>query len=42
MATDFDLIETKEMPFVIKETEREHQWTVSHATVWRRKDNEKI
>jgi len=34
---NFDLVEAKDMPFVIKETDRKHQWTVAHATVWRRK-----
>uniref|UniRef100_A0A2C9K1Q9 Methyltransferase type 11 domain-containing protein n=1 Tax=Biomphalaria glabrata TaxID=6526 RepID=A0A2C9K1Q9_BIOGL len=33
----FDLIEDLNMPFFIRETARKNQWTVSHATVWRRK-----
>ena len=32
----FDLVEQLELPFVIRETEREHQWTVAHGTVWKR------
>ena len=33
----FELLEEKDFPFVIRETIRKHQWTVAHATVWRRK-----
>ncbi|KAH9509096.1 hypothetical protein Btru_049012 [Bulinus truncatus] len=33
----FDLVEEVNMPFFIRETSRKNQWTVSHATVWRRK-----
>jgi len=33
----FDLVETVDMPFLIRETVRKYQWTVAHATVWRRK-----
>ena len=33
----FDLIESVDMPFLIRETVRKHQWVVSHATVWRRR-----
>lgn len=41
MGPNFDLVEAKDIPFVIRETERKHQWTVAHATVWRRKGKEK-
>lgn len=34
---DFDLLAEEDMPFVIRETVRKHQWTVAHATIWRRK-----
>lgn len=37
MATDFELVEAVDMPLLIRETVRLHQWTVAHATVWRRK-----
>ncbi|RUS87325.1 hypothetical protein EGW08_004937 [Elysia chlorotica] len=37
LATYFDLIEQVDMPFFIRETARKNQWTVAHATVWRRK-----
>jgi putative 4-mercaptohistidine N1-methyltranferase len=37
LEADFDLVHSEDFPFVIKETAREHQWTVSDATVWRRK-----
>lgn len=33
----FDLVEEKDMPFLIKETARKYQWTVAQASVWRRK-----
>jgi len=33
----FDLVEDVNMPFFIRETCRKNQWTVAHATVWRRK-----
>ena len=32
----FDLVEERNEPFVIRETIREHQWTVAHVTVWKR------
>lgn len=35
----FDLIQDINMPFFIRETARKNQWTVAHATVWRRKSN---
>ncbi|XP_039254618.1 uncharacterized protein LOC120331587 [Styela clava] len=34
---DFELVVAEDMPFLIRETARKHQWTVSHATVWRRR-----
>ncbi|CAH1792014.1 unnamed protein product [Owenia fusiformis] len=37
LGKDFDLIGEKDMPFFIRETARKNQWTVAHATVWRRK-----
>ncbi|KAK3766566.1 hypothetical protein RRG08_042347 [Elysia crispata] len=33
----FELVEQVDMPFFIRETARENQWTVAHAIVWRRK-----
>ena len=33
----FDLVEQLDLPFVIRETVRKHQWTVAHGTVWKRK-----
>ena len=35
----FELISQEDMPFLIRETARKHQWTVAHATVWVRRDN---
>ncbi|KAK7504120.1 hypothetical protein BaRGS_00004424 [Batillaria attramentaria] len=37
LAACFILLEDRNMPFLIKETARKHQWTVAHATVWQRK-----
>jgi hypothetical protein len=37
LAKAFDLLEDKNMPFVIRETARKNQWTVAHCTIWRRK-----
>ena len=31
----FELSETREMPFLLKETRRNHQWTVALCSVWR-------
>lgn len=33
----FELLMEEELPFVLRETDRKYQWTVSHATIWRRK-----
>ena len=35
----FQLISQEDMPFLIRETARKHQWTVAHATVWVRLHN---
>ena len=32
---DFDLLTAEDHAFVIRETIREHQWTVTHVTVWK-------
>lgn len=37
LSPDFILLEEENMPFLIRETFRKHQWTVAHATVWMRK-----
>lgn len=37
LSQDFDFVEEVNMPFFIRETSRKNQWTVAHATVWRRK-----
>lgn len=34
---NFELVKEQDMPFLIRETVRRHQWTVSHATIWIRK-----
>lgn len=33
----FELTKTSEMPFLIRETRRKHQWTVAQASVWLRR-----
>lgn len=37
LAPLFDLLEDRNLPFLIRETARKHQWTVAHATVWQKK-----
>ncbi len=34
---DFDLVRTRDLPFLIREHVRKYQWGVSHASVWLRK-----
>ena len=34
---DFDLVRTRDLPFLIREHARKYQWGVSHGSVWRRK-----
>lgn len=33
----FDLTETKDLPFLIREHARKYQWSVAQASIWRRK-----
>lgn len=37
LGTNFELIEDKPMPFFIRETARKNQWTVAHATIWKKR-----
>ena len=37
MEQDFDLVYSEDFPMIIKETARKHQWTATHATVWRKR-----
>ena len=37
LSPHFILLEEDNMPFMIRETIRKHQWVVAHATVWMRK-----
>lgn len=37
LGPNFELIEDKPMPFFIRETARKNQWTVAHATIWKRR-----
>jgi hypothetical protein len=34
---DFELVDEKPMPFLIRETERKYQLTVAHSGRWRRR-----
>jgi putative 4-mercaptohistidine N1-methyltranferase len=34
---DFELLRTRDLPFLIRETARKYQWNVSQASVWLRK-----
>ena len=36
LGNDFELIDTKDIPFVIQETARKHQYTIAHMTVWQK------
>lgn len=37
LAPDFSLLDVTEEPFLIRETERKFQWTISQTSLWRRK-----
>ena len=37
LGKDFTLIDTKNIPFVIQETARKHQYTIAHMTIWQKK-----
>jgi putative 4-mercaptohistidine N1-methyltranferase len=37
LGNDFELIDTKDVPFVIQETARKHQYTIAHMTIWQKK-----
>ena len=37
LSRNFDFVADENLPFLIRETERKHQLTVAHGTVWRRK-----
>jgi len=34
---DFELVDTLDVPFVIKETKRKHQYTISQMSIWKKK-----
>ncbi|GAB1597719.1 probable S-adenosylmethionine-dependent methyltransferase CRG1 [Argonauta hians] len=36
LSPHFKLIKETEMPMLIRETQRKHQWTICHVTVWQR------
>jgi putative 4-mercaptohistidine N1-methyltranferase len=37
LAADFDLLATRDLPFLIREHSRKFQWSVAQATTWRRR-----
>lgn len=37
LENDFELIDTKDIPFVIQETARKHQHTIAQMTIWQRR-----
>jgi len=37
LSPDFDLVRTKDLPFLIREHARKFQWSVAQAGIWRRK-----
>lgn len=37
LSPTFELVHQQDMPFFIRETARKNQWTVTHATVWKRR-----
>jgi len=37
LGKDFELIDTKDVPFVIQETARKHQYTIAHMTIWQKR-----
>ena len=39
LSDTFELIATKDLPFLIREHARKFQWSVAEATIWRRKDH---
>lgn len=38
LSPNFELLETRNMPFLIREHERKNQYTIAQATLWRRLD----
>lgn len=37
LGPQFDLIQTRDLPFLIRETARKFQWTVAQGSLWRRR-----
>ncbi len=37
LGQDFKLIDTKDVPFVIQETARKHQYTIAQMTIWQKR-----
>lgn len=39
LEANFDLAATEDIPFVIRETPRKHQYTISHLSVWKKRQS---
>lgn len=37
LGKDFELIDTRDVPFVIQETARKHQYTIAHMSIWQKR-----
>jgi putative 4-mercaptohistidine N1-methyltranferase len=37
LETDFELLRTRDLPFLIREHARKYQWSVAQASIWRRR-----
>ncbi len=37
LSAEFELIKTRDLPFLIREHARKYQWSVAEATIWRRR-----
>lgn len=37
LGKEFTLVDTQDIPFVIQETVRKHQYTIAHMTIWQKK-----
>ncbi|KAF0094737.1 MAG: type 11 methyltransferase [Puniceicoccaceae bacterium 5H] len=40
LAPHFELVETKDLPFIIREHRRKYQWSVAQASIWRRREQD--
>ena len=40
LGKDFELIDTRDIPFVIQETARKHQYTIAHMSIWQKRSED--